>query len=181
MTPPTWGTPIYQFSSRFSDDKRYHADPKLQQLCVDYVTQKGGKKFFSQKGWRKQLFAITENFQKEGHYETQDEQIEGIMKELQQSKAAIENQLPGKIVRHFAWPWNQVGVLTAILLVECGYQTSFMGLSAGNIDTNAIKNLPLIRRVTGDFITCLPGEGRQSFWRVMVGKMFRRIKFGATY
>ena len=187
FVPNSWGAPLYKFHSRFSDSKKYFTDKNIRRLCVEHVAKNGNEEFFEQTNWRGELKAIVNDYQKnnsgDNKFESEKEQEQSILEELRLSKRTIEEKLQDKTIRHFAWPWNQVGVLTARLLVKSGYTTSYMGLTKGDIDDSEINdiNLNLIRRVTGDFIICLPGEGRQSFWSVMLRKIIRRFKSGATY
>lgn len=182
---PPFGAPVYKYCSRFSDNKRYFPDTKLQDYCVEHVAKNGNEKFFERKHWKTELNEIVGSFRSVGSvedkFETKNKQITAILKELRYSKLAIEDNLADKKVYHFAWPWNQTGSITTKVLVKSGYKTAFMGLTADALEGKTIEDLFLIKRVTGDFIKCLPGDGRQSFWSVLLHKIFRRLKIGSTY
>jgi len=181
---PQLGTPLYKFFSRFSDAKRFYPDVNTHQQCVNFVAQNGGAQFFTHKNWKKSLFSFFQKYQQDGEknyrFESVEKQTENIARELQLSKTKIEEHLGNKDVHHFACPWNQLGVLTANLLAEHGYTMSFMGMSQSGLLEKNLK-IRLIKRITGDFISCLPGEGRQSFFSVMMYKILRRLKSGTTY
>lgn len=182
---PALGTPIYEYCSRFSDTKRYYPDKKLQEICVEHVSKNGAEKFFEGKKWKSELEELVRNFRimesVEEEYETENKQITAILKELRYSKLTIEEKLKDKKVSHFAFPWNQTGTVTTKVLVKSGYKTAYMGLTADALEGKKIENPKLIKRVTGDFIKCLPGDGRQSFWSVLLHKILRRLKVGSTY
>ncbi len=185
LTELSYGIPLYEYSSRFSDHKRFVPDDKIQKLCVDYVRQHGTDQFFNRKDWRKILLAIIYDYKIAHHessrYESEDEQVTDIFEELDLSSRTIQSQLPGKVVRHFAYPWNEVGLMTTNILEKCGYKTAFTGMVPNQLKIEESRNIRIIRRVSGDFIKCLSGEGRQSFWSVLLSKMIRRLKNGATY
>lgn len=182
---PALGTPIYEYNSRFSDVQRFYPDQSLRQICEDYVKQNGNEDFFSQKNWKRALVSRVKQYQKihpdPDRFETQAEQRSHILSELLDAKQAIERRLSHKTVRHFAAPWHQIGLLTLKLLAKSGYKTAFMGLSLPRLDHKTEKKVTLIRRVSGDFIPCLFGDGRRSFRSVLLHKMIRRIQKGVTY
>lgn len=183
-TPPL-GSPIFEFDSRFSEHPRFFPDEKVQQACQQLVQENGETKFFADKSWREKLFNRLRDYLQNGviagRFESYDEQIAGIRAELEESKWTIEAKLPGKKVHHFACPWNITSAVTQKLLAEVGYKTSFVGIKAVPQPEDLPEDFLTVKRISGDFVMCLPGEGRQSFVRVILSKMFRRMKKGATY
>jgi peptidoglycan/xylan/chitin deacetylase (PgdA/CDA1 family) len=113
-------------------------------------------------------------FYPNGKTESTREQLESIEAELVRSKEAIEANLRGKAVRHFAYPWSDDGDLTRELLPRCGYAASYVGLygqdpvAAGSFDPYRLK------RLSGEFLECLPGKGRKSLRRILLEKASRR-------
>lgn len=183
-TPPL-GNPIFEFNSRFSEYPRFLPDEKVQQACQQLVQENGGAEFFADKSWRKKLFNRLNDYQQNGavagRFESSDEQIASIRAELEASKNAIEEKLPGKTVHHFACPWNITSAVTQRLLAEVGYKTSFVGIKDVPQPDELPEEFLTAKRISGDFVLCLPGEGRQSFARVIFSKMMRRVSKGATY
>jgi hypothetical protein len=183
-TPPL-GNPIFEFDSRFSEHPRFFPDEKVLQACQQLVQENGGTAFFADKPWREKLMSrmleFLQNDANAGRMESSDEQITSIRAELEESQKIIEENLPGKTVHHFACPWNITSELTQKLLVEIGYKTSFVGIKNVPQPSDLPEEFLTVKRISGDFVLCLPGEGRQSFARVIFSKMFRRIKSGATY
>ncbi len=175
--PPEWGTPLFESGSRFCDKKRFLPNEKLVISCINHVRENGGENFFTKKGWRRELVSITKSENTiQGRFEMEREQTSQIFKELHDSKLIIEAQL-SKTVSHFAFPWNQLGILASGLLAKAGYTTAFIGLSGDNV------SLPIrtVRRVSGIFLKCLPGTGRQSFFKTLLRQLTLRIKHGTPY
>lgn len=181
---PPLGSPLYEYSSRFSDAKQFYPDINIQQSCIEHVVKNGNEAFFKNRHWRRELIAIVKQLRKTDspdiRFESPGDQKAEILKEIVQSKRTIELNLSNKIVRHFAWPWNKTGLLTAKLLAENGYKTAFRGMLPGDFK-NEGAHIHMVKRINGDFIKCLPGEGRQTFWSVLTYKILRRLKSGPTY
>jgi Polysaccharide deacetylase len=182
---PSYGTPIYTWTSRLSDSLGYFPDPRLKELCVSYAAKNGGDGFFKRPGWRHRLRKLTAAFEQENRsthsYEDDGERRNSIEREIEMSKHAIESRLFGKIVRHFAFPWHQSGDLAKKALVNAGYRTVAGGLSADHRHMTFGHNAFELARVNGDFLPTLPGIGRQHFWTIMSSKMARRLYSGTPY
>lgn len=183
-TPPL-GNPIFEFNSRFSEYPRFLPDEKVQQACQQLVQENGGIEFFADKSWRKKLFNRLNDYQQNGavagRFESSNEQIASIRAELEDSKRIIEAKLLGKKVNHFACPWNITSELTQKLLAEVGYKASFVGIKDVPQPDDLPDDFLTAKRISGDFVLCLPGEGRQSFAKVILSKMIRRLRKGTTY
>jgi len=182
---PSVGQPIYEFHSRFSDLPRFMPDEHLQQYCQAYVQDKGGDSFFYQKSWRENLNQTLGVWREEHdlseRFETIGEQVGSIRTELKLSKQVIEEQLPGKQVEFFACPWNVTSPLTNQLLRESDYKIAFVGIKIDPSWMCDSSDFSCVKRISGDFVKCLPGKGRQSIGRVIFSKMMRRIFAGANY
>ena len=182
---PPIGTPIYQFASRISDKRRFYPPVQLTKSCVDFVRSNGGRAFLNLPAGKKKLKL---HFQKEAlqytgneRYETAEQQKEFIRQELIDSKKKIEAEIPGKTVRHFAYPWNETGEQVAQLLPECGYSTAYGGLNYHYGTNGNPHNRYYINRVAGDYIFCLPGDNRQGMLAILLNKIKRRLTRGVLY
>jgi hypothetical protein len=182
---PAYGTPMYTWRSRLSDSRSYFPDSRLQEICVSYVAENGGDRFFKRPGWRYSLRKLTASFARDKcrteKYEDDVERQNSIKYEIGMSKHAIESHLPGKIVRHFAFPWHQSGDLVRKALVDAGYRTVAGGLSTDDRAKPLGDNGLELTRLNGDFLPTLPGIGRQNFWKVMLNKTARRLYSGMPY
>ncbi|MFZ5516443.1 MAG: polysaccharide deacetylase family protein [Candidatus Zhuqueibacterota bacterium] len=182
---PSVGQPIYEFHSRFSDLPRFVPDENLQRHCQAYVQNNGGETFFHQKTWRENLNKTLEAWREEQNlserFETIGEQVSNIRNELEASKQIIEEQLPGKQVEFFACPWNVTSALTNQLLRESNYKIAFIGIKMDPSWECDSSEFFCTKRISGDFVKCLPGRGRQSVGRVIFSKMIRRIFAGVNY
>lgn len=179
--PPALGTPIFQHYSRLGDAPRYFPNPASENACARHVATAGGASFFRSRGWRRTLTRLHREAFQEGRYETAQEQREAIRRELTESKARIEKETPGKHVHHFAYPWSQVGHITKELLAECGYFSAYIGLTKHKGSQTAANGIYEFARISGDFVPCLPGKGRNSFLSVLWYKMNRRLTKGQPY
>jgi len=182
---PPLGSPIFEFDSRFSEHRRFLPDGQVQQACQQFVKENGGPEFFADKSWKEKLLNRLNDYLQNGtiagRFESYDEQVSGVRVELEESKKIIEEKLPGKKVYHFACPWNISSKLTQKLLAQVGYKTSFVGIKNVPQPDDLTEYFLTVKRISGDFVWCLPSEGRQSFARVLLAKMMRRMIKGATY
>jgi hypothetical protein len=102
--------------------------------------------------------------------------IRGRMREdLEASRQALEEALPGHHVRHFAYPWHLHGPDAWSTLELTGFSSAAVGLESSSDDRRTTDSVLEILRVNGDFLTCLPGRGRESAWRVFARKARRRL------
>jgi Polysaccharide deacetylase len=181
---PALGTPILESYSRLGDHRRYFSNPRYREACAAFVQSAGNAKFFDRLGWRRILRHSTADASrsaKQGRYETPAEQRAAIECELVESKAFIERRLSGKHVRHLAYPWNQMGEITKGVLRECGYVSGYAGMTRYKGPVLKGNGLYEIARISGDFVPCLPGEGRKSLLKVFARKLTRRLLSGRPY
>ena len=177
------GYPFFASTSRFCDYKRFFPSDDIVFWFTSFVQDQGGNLFFKNKDWKKILFRHQLKFEKDkslGHFESEAQQFEAIRWELLKSKEVLERQLPGKIIRHFAFPWFKKGKIAEKILAECGYRTAVIGLSKKRNFNDFTFDPFSVIRISGDFVMALPGAGRKRFSRIIFSKMKRRIFWGAT-
>jgi len=176
---PYWGMPFYTSSSCLGDRRRYLGDPHLEQKCISYVREHGGKLFFKNAFWKTKLKRVVKKYRKscvsEDEYETTEDQVSRIRREVELSKKIIESKLPDKKVYAFAYPHHIQGHLTSQILRECGYRIVFGGIGGDVGFGSPDGRFVFINRVNGDFMLRLPGRGRQSLIRLIFSKFWRRI------
>jgi len=171
-----WGTPIYEYDSGLTDSKRVINKPCLHDACLKLVEGQGGLSFFDKGNWKKLLFKFVRQQQKKGIEpeirESDAEQIGRIRRELDLSKKEIEKQL-GKQVTAFACPRHEVGTLLKSQLEKSDYKWIFGGLIPLKTSEKREYKFDFINRVNGDFLTVLPGEGRDNFFKIMAEKIHK--------
>ncbi len=174
ISDPQEHWPIFPGASRFGDEKRFIPDPAM--IAWFRESAATGRDI---RTLRKQ-YSLRFVDEIPGRFESDDEQREAIRDELMRSREAIQQQLAGKSVRHFAYPWFEWGSVAESILQESGFQSSAIGL-----DLTRRANIPgessfLFPRLSGDFVHALPGEGRLSYFQIMLKKATRRMVWGKT-
>jgi peptidoglycan/xylan/chitin deacetylase (PgdA/CDA1 family) len=90
-----------------------------------------------------------------------------VTEDLRLAKQRIEEQLPGKVVRHIAFPaydGTPEGVRAA---TQCGYEACHWGIVAGRPLNPPGASPYRIARVSHEYLRRLPGEGRATFAAVV--------------
>ncbi len=186
-----WGTPIYEMRPRLQDRPRYFDDEALRRHCVAYVAEHGGEAFFLQKHWTRALYGVAETYVRangiEAAFESLEQQRRAIVREVVDSKTALEQRLRGHQVQGFCAPWNTCGVLAVEALAQTGYRALFGGFREDIIfpqSTEWPKQLAFLPRLEGDFLWRLPGEGRRSLtslWCSKIQRMLTKEQDDAAY
>ena len=171
------GMPVYHSASRISDKLRFFEDQAITEELILFVEQNGGKNFFTNSSWRgvleKKVRIMEKNMANTG-YESQKDLEDAIRFELVQSKYLLESMLSNKKVEHFCYPWFQGSPLTDRIARESGYKALFYGLiplSKHKVPSMAIK----IRRISEEYIFCLPGKDRSSYWSILSEKLKKKM------
>jgi len=123
------GAPIYKFNYELINE-RYVPDRRIGNLCVNYVAQNGGKKFFKREGWKDGLFQVVKDFRNTRRqmdsYEKEPQRELRLKNEIYQSKRAIEQSVGhGKEVTFFAYPWGAYDEELILKLKKYGYRGAF--------------------------------------------------------
>jgi peptidoglycan/xylan/chitin deacetylase (PgdA/CDA1 family) len=155
------GAPVFRSASRLSGRRRYLEDPSLTNALTSYVEADGGPAYFSRPGWRRRLRAQAGALLalRPGQFETQEETDAAMRLELERSKVMLEERLPGQKVEHFCYPWFEGGRLADRLAAEAGYRSVHYGPHMASPEET--DGLMRVRRVSEEYLMCLPGEGRQ--------------------
>ena len=171
-----FGHPIYRWAPSLSTSRRYVEDEALSNECTNYVSDRGGRAFFQQAGWRQQLRKFMKEHQIQhagsGRFQNQDERVSDIHKDLLQSKNLIEEKLD-KYVRHFCFPWYAGSDLAGKISQEVGYYSNYWGLLQ-NRSINRIGDNPYyLARMNDEYIFSLPGRGRTALYELLLKKYLR--------
>ena len=171
------GTPFLEFHPRTSEALRFYEDPGLREACVEEVRAGGGEGFFAQPDWERKLRKAASRVRISGRLESPLERELAIRRELEESKAQIEERT-GRPVVHLCYPWHAAGPTARRLAAEVGYKTAFCGKVPGVPITRAGGDLRSIARLGEDYVELLPGKGRRSLVRILRNKWSRRLHKG---
>jgi peptidoglycan/xylan/chitin deacetylase (PgdA/CDA1 family) len=123
-----WGTPIYEHAKALESRRYYPHEPGLESALQEYVAEHGNEEFFRQEDWRERLDALvegerasTESTEVAGEYESQEEFLLRVRKELNESREILGGELH-KEVDALVWPGG--GVIPEIIPIarELGYR-----------------------------------------------------------
>ena len=159
--PAALGTPLYVRRSRMSDARRYIADEDAADRCRRHVAEHGGSRFFERPEWRRELQAIA--LSGRGVFESDDARVRTIRDELANGRALLNEQLGTDTVKHVALPWGISGTLTRQALDATGHVTAYAESPLRRRAIRAGDDRFCLMRLSGRFLTCLPGRGRQWF------------------
>jgi len=164
-----YGTAICKGSPRYGNARAFQETPSVVLACVDYVRLHGGADYFRTPRWRSRLKAVMEEArQRDGNasVETEAEQRAAILRDLIDSKREIERRLPGKTVRHFAYPWFRGSALAARLSAEAGYVSNAWASLVPRFVVPGELPIP-ITRFLPSYLWRLPGKGRRTLSEVL--------------
>ncbi|MDX9979160.1 MAG: polysaccharide deacetylase family protein [Lentisphaeria bacterium] len=160
--PSAYGYPVHPWGARMGARPAFREDPRIAHECAAYVAAWGGADFFRRTGWKGRLTARLKEWRRAyppPGLESPAEQREAMLQDLRDSKAAIEAQLPGKVVRHFCFPWFRGSSLAVELSALAGYRSNaWASLLPGFVPAGR-RPWP-IDRLPPRFIRRLPGQGR---------------------
>ncbi|ARN74090.1 polysaccharide deacetylase family protein [Oceanicoccus sagamiensis] len=122
--------------------KRFFPDENQLHKVIEHVQAIGTQSYLSQRNWQEKIGAFMRaEFGKEqidGHYESDEEQVERIYQELAESKATIEKHL-GKTVDYICWPGGGNDQIVQDMAVKAGYKS----WTLGSQDLSSYRNKPL--------------------------------------
>ena len=126
-----FGAPIYAYGRALAGPQ-YFPDESLTQTLQEYVKTHGGRHFFNNSDWRKQLFSVASDYTQfhtlNARHESQSEYEERVHKELLVSKELIEKNLK-KEVNFLCWPGGAFNQTTQRKAQAVGYLATTKGSS----------------------------------------------------
>lgn len=159
------GEPVYEFDMSLSK-KRYFPDPKLSYSLISYVKNNGGPSFFNNKNWREILYTKVSEYKNKhilnDKYETAEEFLNRVKKELSESKRIIETNL-NKKVDYLCWP----GGSSTQDGVEMARKLGFKLTTAGKDIIKTRANIPNSPKIKNDRVYRL---GPTLYWNGIKGK-----------
>ena len=176
-TLPLLGAPIYKSSPRMAGQLAVKEEKLGLSACVNYVKQKGGNRYFDSNTWKNELFDVyNRNSLQEKQIETLDEQENNITNDLLNARKIIENYLPGKKVRHLAYPWGVGSEIAERSAKKVGYISCYWGRVDDRLKNKFYGNPFRMARIGSDFVKLLEGRGRSRLIDVIGGKLLRNLE-----
>jgi FkbM family methyltransferase len=169
LGPDAWGLPVHACGALLGGSPAYVEDPRVADLCREYVRAHGGAEFFMKRTWRSQLFETLRAARERygvGRLQDERDHRRAVLDDLRESRAEIERRLPGKAARHFCLPWFRGSPLAVELSGQAGFVSNAWGsLLPSFLDQHSLTPLP-IQRLLPHYIWRLPGEGRRPVTRL---------------
>ncbi len=157
------GAPLYLQRSRYSDALKYD-NAEAFEACTRFVRENGGADFFRRAGWElklRQLAAATP-----GRQETSAQRDAAIREDLVAARETLNAKLNTTSVRHMCFPWAVAGASAVRIAAEAGYETAFSDRLFGKRAVRAGDPPHRLMRLKHQYITCLPGSGRRTFFAI---------------
>ena len=170
------GTPLYKWEPALAALRRFIANPKTKERCVQLVAVNGGKEFFSNIGWRDALLEVVDEAET-GYWESEDDRRERFRIDLLSAKLNIEERLPGAKVRVIAPPWGAMHRDLPGIAHETGHELIVMAYPFPKLRMDS--PLPLYPRLFGDSIWTLlrgPLRGGKDWWLARRRNIARRSR-----
>ncbi len=119
-----WGKAVYAHEKSLMA-RRYFPDTNLDDFLMEYVNNNGGECFFYKDNWEEELFSRVELY-KQTHkitdsFESENERLERIRFELEESKLQIEKNL-NKTIDFLCWPGGSGTIEGQRIAKEVGYK-----------------------------------------------------------
>lgn len=174
---PALGTPIYNWGPRYGATPAFQESPSVAAICCQYVQEHGGPVFFETPNWRvllKRVWAVARREENSPRLEDVKEQRTAILKDFLDSKNEIERRLPGKLVRHFCFPWFRGAPLSMQLSTEAGYVSNAWASLLPRFVSKSRVSIPTpIARLSPYYLWRLPGKGRKSVVAALRQRFFQ--------
>jgi peptidoglycan/xylan/chitin deacetylase (PgdA/CDA1 family) len=170
LGPPAPGTPFYRAAPLLSATRRYIENTDVVRLCRAFVA--GWPGFFelpdaNARLWRHYTYVADG---RPGRWATDEEVERQMIIEFDVSRELFRAEL-GITPRYFAYPWMLGNDRSLKLARRFGIAAVF----GVGVDFRAARRprqpLPVFGRLKGDWLRCLPGEGRVHALPVMAGKL----------
>jgi len=126
------------------------------------VAKNGGPDFFARPNWRNELEAVLGK--PKGAFESDDDRAATIREELAEARLTLNERLKTNTVRHVAMPWGIAGAIAQQAIEETGHELAFAERPWRKRTVRAGDDRLQLMRLNGNFITCLPGRGRATFF-----------------
>jgi len=164
------GAPLFQSAPRLAGHLRFRESADLVEELTALVDSRGGHEFFADPRWRGTLRSIVRRrpASELGCREAPEELAAAIWREFRESRSLLEQRVPGKVIRHFAYPWFAGSAQADRIAEETGYSSVFVGPDMVTGTREGNQRLLRVQRLGEQYLYRLPGHGRRSIvsvWR----------------
>lgn len=168
------GTPIFASAPILSLARAWEPDRTLVERCRQRVQEEGGPAFFAQRDATRRLRRM---MQRAKPWAGRLVDLAPMQQwELEASKRALEERLPGKTIRHFCYPKTKGSRQGVAISASLGYESNAWGLLPRRGANRSGADPMYLERLKHDYIYRLPGDGRHSVARLLRDKAKRRLR-----
>jgi len=162
------GAPLFRSAPRLAGHRRFRETPDLVEKLTSFVRSRGGVEFFADPQWRGTLRSIVRRWpaSRLGCRETPEELAAAMNREFMESRVLLEQGIPGKVIRHFAYPWFAGSAQADGIAEETGYHAVFGGPDVDTAASEGATGLLRVQRLPDEYLFRLPGRGRRSLGSV---------------
>lgn len=122
-----YGTPIYEYGPALVT-KRFFPNDDINEVIQQHIQSHGNEHYFLQRNWRDELKTLVRKYRMDqngnrchGFFETDDEYLKRVNRELSESKKIIEHNLQKK-VEGICWPTGGVTEKVLEAAINAGYK-----------------------------------------------------------
>ena len=163
LSPGDLGAPLHLQRSRYSDAHRFD-NPGAFEACTKLVREQGGEEYFERPDWELELRRLAQS--SSGIRETSAQRDAAIREDLAAARETLNAKLGTNTVRHMCFPWAVAGSVALRAAAEAGYETAFADRLFGTRAVRAGDPPYRLMRLKHEYIFCLPGAPRKSFFTV---------------
>ena len=175
LLPAPLGSPVYAHASRMRVDKLFLDHPTVRRECQQFVEDKGGLDFFENPDWRRHLLRHYKGLCRihgRGAFADAASTHHAVYEDLHQAKAVLEKALQHP-VQDLCLPWGEGSEMAVARAKEAGYRSCFRVCTVRNQNRKG-DNPFYIPRLKEDYLTRLPGKGRENLIDLLRMKAQRR-------
>jgi hypothetical protein len=173
------GQPIYRYAPKMGSHLRFIENPDISRLCREFVKRHGGRIFYEQRNWKKQLHNYLLSLTRQGIYngsiQTEEEKFIDIRDDLVKAKENIESKLD-KDVLSLCYPWY-IGCDQSVQASKAaGYMSNHWGYLQSK-KNNRIGDDPFtISRISEKYLLRLPGKNNLSLSMIFKNQISDLLK-----
>lgn len=173
LGPPAPGTPFYNSAPLLSATRRFIENPEVTRMCRSFVAEQGDD-FFARPDAEARLrqYYVQVSANRSGRWASDEELERERLTEFDRSRELFREEL-GITPRYFAYPWMLGNQRSLQLARHAGMKAVFgVGVDYRTARRSHLP-VPVFGRLKGDWLKCLPGEGRVNALPALAGRLRR--------